>query len=433
MTLLAGSMQAQPFFFSTGNPDGKMGSASRPDSTGKIEIESADDFVLTQNVHINSATFTGILTGATPVIGQVRVEIYRVFPLDSVNPPSGNVPTRVNSPSDVEFDDRDTASANLTFTTSVLSASFSALNSVLNGINKIPAQTTGGEGPITGQEVVFDANFTPSIDLPPGHYFFIPQVTVTGGEFYWLSAPKPIIAPGTPFAPDLQTWIRNADLDPDWLRIGTDVVGGATPPTFNAAFSLTGTIFCPDHTVHGHITTTAPDPHDLDSHLHHGQHGHLIAPGTECLPAGHHLTFDGHILGLTAGETASAVPSALSAAREPNFVSILNETGAAEPAARGTVIALFGSAAGLFLDGPDERPAIGIRPAAGMPRFFTTVVPEVQIGGIPAEVLFSGLAPGLKGVWQLVVRVPGETAPGQNPVSISYDGRALLSVDVQIQ
>src|ERR1041384_3924183 len=152
MTLLAGSMQAQPFFFSTGNPDGKMGSASRPDSTGKIEIESADDFVLTQNVHINSATFTGILTGATPVIGQVRVEIYSVFPLDSVNPPSGNVPTRVNSPSDVEFDDRDTASANLTFTTSVLSASFSALNSVLNGINKIPAQTTGGEGPIPGQE-----------------------------------------------------------------------------------------------------------------------------------------------------------------------------------------------------------------------------------------------------------------------------------------
>jgi hypothetical protein len=32
-------------------------------------------------------------------------------------------------------------------------------------------------------------------------------------------------------------------LDPDWLRVGTDIVGGgATAPTFNAAFSLDGTL-----------------------------------------------------------------------------------------------------------------------------------------------------------------------------------------------
>jgi hypothetical protein len=41
-----------------------------------------------------------------------------------------------------------------------------------------------------------------------------------------------------PFAPDLQAWVRNANLDPDWLRVGTDIVGGATPPTFNLAFTL---------------------------------------------------------------------------------------------------------------------------------------------------------------------------------------------------
>ncbi len=41
-------VQAESFFFSTGNPDGKMATASRPSSAGKIEIESADDFVLTQ-------------------------------------------------------------------------------------------------------------------------------------------------------------------------------------------------------------------------------------------------------------------------------------------------------------------------------------------------------------------------------------------------
>ena len=31
-------------------------------------------------------------------------------------------------------------------------------------------------------------------------------------------------------------------LDPDWLRIGTDIVGGDTPPTFNMAFTLQGTV-----------------------------------------------------------------------------------------------------------------------------------------------------------------------------------------------
>jgi hypothetical protein len=44
------------------------------------------------------------------------------------------------------------------------------------------------------------------------------------------------------FAPDLQSWIRNANLDPDWLRIGTDIVDGSPAPTFNGSFSLTGTV-----------------------------------------------------------------------------------------------------------------------------------------------------------------------------------------------
>jgi hypothetical protein len=225
-------------FFSTSDPDGRMGTASRPSGSGKIEVESADDFILPLPMSINSATFTGLLTGGT--IGEVVVEIYRVFPNDSTNPPSGNVPTRVNSPSDIAFDARDSIPGTLSFTTTVLSPSFTAANSVLNGINKSPNQTTGGEGPVTGKEVLFDVTFNTPFSLPADHYFFIPQVQVTGGEFYWLSAPKPIVAPGTPFTPDLQTWIRNVNLDPDWLRVGTDIVGGTTPPTFNAAFSLSG-------------------------------------------------------------------------------------------------------------------------------------------------------------------------------------------------
>ncbi len=152
------------------------------------------------------------------------------------------MPTRANSPSDVAFDSRDSAAGELSFTSAILSSTFTAANSVLNGINKIPGQTTGGEGAVTGEEVQFTVDFATPFDLPTDHYFFVPQVQVTGGEFYWLSSTRPIVAPGTPFAPDLQEWIRNSNLDPDWLRVGTDIVGGTTPPTFNAAFTLTGTV-----------------------------------------------------------------------------------------------------------------------------------------------------------------------------------------------
>lgn len=245
---------ATPFSFSTGDPDGKMATASRPSTGGKFEIESGDDFVLTSTTTITSATFTGLLTG-NATVGEVRVEIYQVFPNDSnvartSGPPTfstSQVPTRVNSPSDVEFADRDTASSNLTFATSVLSGNFTALNSVLNGINPSPGQRTGGEGAVTGTEVQFDVNFTQPFTLPPNHYFFVPQVEVTdpSRNFFWLSAPRPIVAPGTPFPAgftDLQEWIRNENLAPDWLRVGTDIVGGMPAPTFNATFSLTGNV-----------------------------------------------------------------------------------------------------------------------------------------------------------------------------------------------
>jgi hypothetical protein len=249
--LASASALALPFSFSTGDPDGKMATASRPASAGKIEIESGDDFVLTSPTAINSATFTGLLVGSDVVnIGQVRVEIYRVFPNDSdLGRTSGSpifstpqVPTRVNSPSDVELADRDTVAGNLSFTTKTLLGTFTASNSVLNGINPTPNQTTHGEGPVTGVEVEFDVTFTQPFLLQPDHYFFVPQVEVTdaNGNFFWLSAPRPIMPPGTPFPPgftDLQEWIRNQNLAPDWLRVGTDIVGAGT---FNGTFSLNG-------------------------------------------------------------------------------------------------------------------------------------------------------------------------------------------------
>ncbi len=244
--VLATASARAEFVFSTGDPDGLMAAASRPSSAGLLEIETGDDFILSDHTKLTSASFTGLISPGIDLtqIENVVVEIYRVFPLDSTDPPSGNVPTRVNSPSDVAFDSRAAASSTLSYSTTVLNNSFTAGNSVLNGINKFPNQTTGGDGQVTGQEVRFDVTLTNPLDLAAGHYFFVPQVQIAGGEsnFFWLSAPRPIVAPGTPFMPDLQAWIRNEDLSPDWLRIGSDIVGGTTPPTFNMTFSLAGQV-----------------------------------------------------------------------------------------------------------------------------------------------------------------------------------------------
>ena len=238
---VASPAAATPFFFSTGNPDGLIATASRPDS-GSGERETGDDFILNQQTAISQATFTGLIPLGESLsdITNVVIEIYRVFPKDSQDPPSGKVPTRGNSPSDLAFDSRDFAGAGLSFNASVLSPSFMAANSVVDGINPLPTVFTGGEGAVTGQEVLISVNLTTPFDLPADHYFFVPQVQLSSGDFLWLSAPKPITGGTGPFVNDLQTWIRNdPGIAPDWLRVGTDITHQGP---FNAAFSLTGTI-----------------------------------------------------------------------------------------------------------------------------------------------------------------------------------------------
>jgi hypothetical protein len=248
----ASSLSANPvLLFSTGTPDGKIATLSRTPGAGGLETETADDFILGQAAFVTNATFIGLLpTGsALSNINQVEIELYHVFPVDSVNPPDMRVVSRVNSPSDNQFAAFDSADGSLSFSAKVLNSSFTAANSVVNGINAKPNQFTGGEGAVTGEEVEFDITFlTPFFVDSTDHDFFRPEVGLSSGNFLWLSAPKPIVSPGSalqfPGGPgtDLQTWIRNdgpGGLAPDWERIGTDVTNQGP---FNAAFSLSGSV-----------------------------------------------------------------------------------------------------------------------------------------------------------------------------------------------
>jgi hypothetical protein len=189
---------------------------------------------------ISHATITGLVPLGTPLgnFATVELELYHIFPLDSDAARTPNVVSRVNSPADNEIGaaTRDAGTGTLAFTASAVSGTFMVANTVVNGINKAPNQITHGEGPAIGEEVEITITFTTPIILPAGHYFFRPEVLVAGGDFLFLSTPRaaPI------FAGDLQAWIRNANLKPDWSRIGTDIIDGTPVPTFNMAFSLAG-------------------------------------------------------------------------------------------------------------------------------------------------------------------------------------------------
>jgi hypothetical protein len=315
--------QPSAFTFNSGLPDGKMATISRPAaaSNGNVEFESGDDFVLNSDTRLTQATFTGLLPSNAPLsnVQQVVVEIYRVFPKDSDTTRTPKVPTRQNSPSDVAFDSRDSATAgDLTFTDAILNGTFTA-NASVQTTNSI-AVHSGGDGAVTGEEVQFTVNFAKPLDLPADHYFFVPQVLLSSGNFLWLSAPRPITGAGTtPFTPDLQSWMRDdPPLAPDWLRIGTDIIAGSPAPTFNASFALSGQTFTPQ--ISSLSQTSAAEG----------------SPGLTLTVNGSHFTsqstvlFNGQALATTfvsASKLQAVLPSNLLADEATNAISVNNPAG----------------------------------------------------------------------------------------------------------
>ncbi len=158
LLLMVSEASAASFSFSTGNPDGKIATLSRSPSPGKIQTETADDFIVVSNTTlISQATFTGLIPLGAPLSSalNVEIEIYHVFPNDSDTNRTLRVPTRANSPGDVEIDDatRDGLDGSLSFNATLVNTSFTASNSVVNGIHAATNQTTHGESPVTGEEV----------------------------------------------------------------------------------------------------------------------------------------------------------------------------------------------------------------------------------------------------------------------------------------
>ncbi len=107
-----------------------------------------------------------------------------------------------------------------------------------------------------------------------------------------------------------------------------------------------------------------------------------------------------------------------------------------QPAKPGDTIQIY--ATGLGRATPDGEPAGDVLPsdqvAPGDVLYWTVMQPEVTIGGLPAQVVFSGLAPGFAGLDQINVVVPqGVEAGDEVELKITMPNGATTSALIAIQ
>jgi uncharacterized protein (TIGR03437 family) len=105
------------------------------------------------------------------------------------------------------------------------------------------------------------------------------------------------------------------------------------------------------------------------------------------------------------------------AALHGSNLSLVNN---ASPAKAGEGIAIYGTGLGALT----IPVAAGAAAPSVAPFAQTTTTPTVLIGGMNAPVSFSGLTPGLAGLYQLNVQVPAGVQPGLQPIQILMSGAA---------
>ncbi|MBI3895536.1 MAG: hypothetical protein HY313_06365 [Acidobacteria bacterium] len=99
------------------------------------------------------------------------------------------------------------------------------------------------------------------------------------------------------------------------------------------------------------------------------------------------------------------------------------------PAELGSVVAIYATGLGVT-----DPPAAAGEAAGTQPLSVTVQIPTVLIGGTPAEVLYSGLAPGWVGLYQVNARIPLETALGSPvPVQIQIGERSSNVVTLAVR
>jgi uncharacterized protein (TIGR03437 family) len=103
-----------------------------------------------------------------------------------------------------------------------------------------------------------------------------------------------------------------------------------------------------------------------------------------------------------------------------------------QPAHPGDYLQIYVTGLGGATPNGDPNGAVlptgSVAPISGNPLFRTLLTPRVTIGGQEAPVLFSGIAPGYAGLYQINVQIPANATPGDDvPMLISMAGFSDLA------
>jgi minor extracellular serine protease Vpr len=122
--------------------------------------------------------------------------------------------------------------------------------------------------------------------------------------------------------------------------------------------------------------------------------------------------------------TDSAANGMVAAALDENYQLI----GTANAVARGHIAQIYANALGPVTDTPADGYA-----ASSNPLSHTKLSVTATVGGQPATVQFSGLAPGFAGLYQVNLVVPQSVATGLQPVILSVNGVNSPAVNLQVK
>jgi uncharacterized protein (TIGR03437 family) len=110
----------------------------------------------------------------------------------------------------------------------------------------------------------------------------------------------------------------------------------------------------------------------------------------------------------------------------PACTGLASNASCGQPAAVGDAVEIYLTGLGAATPNGDASgaplPTGQLAPANGNPLYLTVTKPAVTIGGAPAAVLFSGLAPGNAGLYQIDVMIPAGVSNGDNPVVVTLGG-----------
>ena len=104
--------------------------------------------------------------------------------------------------------------------------------------------------------------------------------------------------------------------------------------------------------------------------------------------------------------------------------------GASDPVKRGDLVELYVNGLGPVTN---QSSVISGQPSPVSPLAQSPTLPTVTIGGVNATVGFSGLAPGIVGLYQVNVTVPAGVPSGTQPVVLSIGGVSTQTSQLPVQ